>query len=120
MLERGATVLADERQGHSKTSAELREATLERTKLAQEVSDLRDRLAAEERQRQSQEEKHKHAHESLEHFRQSVKEQREQENRKHEQHAQFLQNEFRHLNQALTLKQHEATNAHQENARLLA
>ena len=77
LLERGATVLADERQGHSKTSAELREATLERTKLAQEVSDLRDRLAAEERHRQSLEEKHKHAHESLEHFRQSVKEQRE-------------------------------------------
>lgn len=49
-----------------------------------------------------------------------MKEQREQENRKHEQHARFLQNELRHLNQALTLKQHEATNTHQENARLLA
>jgi chromosome segregation ATPase len=118
-LERTQATLADEEDLHQKTSESLRNTTLERTKLAQEVGDCRERLAAEERHRLSLEEKHQHARESLEHFRQSAKEQRDQEHRKHDQEVQFLQSELRNLNKAIALKQHEVTTAHQDSARLL-
>ena len=116
-LQRG---LADEKKGHTQTRAELNEATTECAKLAQEVRDLRERLASEELHRQSLEDKHKHARESLEHFRQSAKEQREQEARKHAQEVQFLQTELGGANKALAIKQHEAATAHKECSRLLA
>lgn len=118
--ERSVVDLANERQRHEATQAQLRETELAQTKLLQEVSDLRDRLGAEEAHRQSLEEKHQHAQKSLEHFRESVREQRDQEARKHEQQTQFLQGEVRTVNQALAAKQHEASTAHQENARLLS
>lgn len=118
-LERTQATLSDEEDLHQKTNEYLRNATLERTKLAQEVGDCRERLAAEERHRLSLEEKHQHARESLEHFRQSAKEQRDQEHRKHDQEVQFLQSELRNLNKAIALKQHEVTTAHQDGARLL-
>ncbi|MCF8169174.1 MAG: DNA-binding protein [Rhodoferax sp.] len=111
--------LAAEQQANARTAAELRDILLDRTKLAQEVNDLRDRLAKEEEHRQSLEDKHKQARESLEHFRQSAKEQREQEHRKHDQEVQYLRSELRNVNQALTQKQQEATHAHQECTRLL-
>jgi DNA repair exonuclease SbcCD ATPase subunit len=118
-LQHVQSALAAEQQAHAGTGAELRDTVLERTKLAQEVTDLRERLAKEEEHRQSLEDKHKQARESLEHFRQAVKEQREQEHRKHDQEVQFLQSELRNVNQALTKKQQEATHAHQECTRLL-
>lgn len=118
--ERAVIELANERQRHEATQAQLRETELAQTKLVQEVTDLRDRLGAEEAHRQSLEEKHQHAQKSLEHFRESVREQRDQEARKHEQQTQFLQGEVRTVNQALAAKQHEASTAHQENARLLS
>ncbi|EKD97438.1 MAG: hypothetical protein ACD_23C00927G0007, partial [uncultured bacterium] len=93
--------------------------TLEGTQLAQQVADLQERIAAEERHRQSLEEKHQHARQALEHFRQSTKEQREQDQRKHEQQVQYLQAELRTLNETLTAKQLEAVQTYQENARLL-
>jgi chromosome segregation ATPase len=111
--------LAAEQQAHARTAAELRDRLLDRAKLAQEVSDLRERLAKEEEHRQSLEDKHKQARESLEHFRQAAKEQREQEHRKHDQEVQYLQSELRNVNQALTQKQQETTHAHQECTRLL-
>ncbi len=111
--------LAQEQQAHGRTAAELREEQLERTKLAQEVSGLRERLIKEDEHQKSLEDKHKQARESLEHFRQAAKEQREQEHRKHDQEVQYLQSELRNINQALTQKQQETTHAHQECTRLL-
>ena len=118
--ERAAAALASERQLHEATQSQLREIELAQTKLLQEVTDLRERLSAEEGHRQSLENKYQHAQKSLEHFRESAREQREQETRKHEQQTQFLQGEIRAINQTLTAKQHEASTAHQENARLLS
>lgn len=118
--ERSVADFTSERQRHEATQVQLRETALAQTKLLQEVTDLRDRLGAEEGHRQSLEEKHQHVQKSLEHFRESVREQRDQEARKHEQQTQFLQGEVRTLNQALAVKQHEASTAHQENARLLS
>ena len=77
-LEQTQRALADEKAAHAKTSETLRGKTLEGTQLTQQVTDLQERIAAEERHRQSLEEKHQHARQALEHFRQSTKEQREQ------------------------------------------
>ena len=118
-LEQTQRALADEKATHGKTSENLRTKTLESTQLAQQVVDLQERIAAEERHRQSLEEKHLHAREALEHVRQSSKEQREQEQRKQEQQVQYLQSELRTVNEALTAKQLETVKANQEGSRLL-
>ncbi len=118
-LEQTQRVLAEEKTAHGKISEALSGKTLENTQLTQQVADLQERLAAEERHRQSLEEKHQHARQALEHFRESSKEQREQDQRKHEQQVQYLQAELRTVNEALTTKQQEAVHTLQDNARLL-
>lgn len=118
-LEHTQRALADEKTAHGKTGEALSRKTLECTQLTQQVEDLQERLAAEERHRQSLEEKHQHARQALEHFRQSSKEQREQDQRKHEQQVQYLQAELRTVNETLAIKQQEAVHTLQDNARLL-
>ena len=109
-LEQTQRALADEKNAHGKTSEALSRKTLENTQLVQQVADLQERLAAEER---------KHARQALEHFRESTKEQRDQDQRKHEQQVQYLQAELRTVNETLATKQQEAVHTLQENARLL-
>ena len=118
-LEHIQRALADEKTAHGKTSEALNSKTLECTQLRQQVADLQERLAAEERHRQSLEEKHQHARQALEHFRQSSKEQRDQDQRKHEQQVQYLQAELRTVNETLATKQQEAVHTLQDNARLV-
>lgn len=118
-LEQTQRALAEEKTAHGKTSEVLRSKTLECTQLTQQVVDLQERIAAEERHRQSLEEKHQHARQALEHFRQSTKEQRDQDQRQHEQQVQYLQAELRAVNEALATKQQEAVHTLQANARLL-
>jgi DNA repair exonuclease SbcCD ATPase subunit len=118
-LEHTQRTLAEEKTAHGKTSEALSHKTLESTQLAQQVLDLQERLAAEERHRQSLEEKHQHARQALEHFRQSTKEQRDQDQRKHEQQLQYLQAELRTMNEIWATKQQEAVHTLQDNARLM-
>ena len=118
-LEQTQRALADEKSAHAKTSETLRGKTLEGTQLSQQVVDLQERIAAEEGHRQSLEEKHPQARQALEHFRASTKEQRDQDQRKHEQQVQYLQAELRTVNEALATKQQQAVQTLQENARLL-
>ena len=118
-MEQTQRALADEKTAHGKTSEALNSKTLECTQLTQQVTDLQERLAAEERHRQSLEEKHQHARQALEHFRESTKEQRDQDQRKHEQQVQYLQAELRAVNDTLATKQQEAVHTLQDNARLL-
>jgi chromosome segregation ATPase len=117
-FERSQVSLNEEDGRHQQTKSELTAESLQRAKLAQQVSDLQELLKAEAGHRQSLEEKHQHAHETLVHFRQSVKEQRDQEQRAHEQQIQYLQSENRTLNQSLAEKQHEVIHANQEGVRL--
>ncbi len=119
-LERSQLTLAAEQREHGQTQGKLRDVEKSNAALAQEVRDLRERLDAQDLHRQSLEEKHQHARDSLEHFRQSAKEQREQESRKHGQEVLYLQGEVGTANKALAAKQNEATAAHQECSRLLA
>jgi chromosome segregation ATPase len=110
----------DEIAAHAKTTELLQRETITRHTLEQQVTDLKDRLLENEAHRQSLETKHTHAREALEHYRESVKEQRDQDIRRHEHQLQQLQGEIRHLQQSLVLKQSEITGLNQDGARLVA
>lgn len=69
---------------------------------------------------ESLEEKHRHSREALEHYRQSVKEQRDQDQRRHEQQIQQFQAEIRTLNQTISIKQGHLTQLNKDNARLVS
>ena len=77
-------------------------------------------LAEKQAQIESLEEKHRHNREAMEHYRQSVKDQREQDQRKHEHQVQQLQAEIRTLNQTLSVKQGDITQLNKDNGRLAA
>ena len=106
----GVLVAAKEAQQRESTARHVAE---------QQVADLKERLAENDRHRHSLEEKHKHAREALEHYRQSVKEQREAEAQRHEHQVQQLQAELRQAQQTIAVKQDEATRLNQDGARLI-
>lgn len=105
---------------HEQTREALQTESIAHHTLAQQVIDLRERLAENEVHRQSLEEKHQHARDALEHYRASVKEQRDQDIRRHEQQVQQLQAEQRQLQQGLINKQNEITRLNQDGARWVA
>lgn len=111
---------ADEQARHQRTAARLQEEVVARAAATQQVVDLQDRLQAEEEHRRSLEGKHASAREALEHFRVAAKEQREQEQRQHEQQVQYLQSEVKTLRELLNQKLNEAAASSKENARLAA
>lgn len=86
----------------------------------QQNNDLKERLAENEAHRKSLEEKHQHARAALEHYRDSIKEQREADARRHEQQVQQLQAELRLAQQTIAVKQEETTRLNQDGARLIA
>ena len=112
--------LTVERQAHQATQQTLNEQSAQRRETAQALADAQQRLTDKDRQIESLEEKHRHARESLEHYRASVKDQREQEQRRHEHQVQQLQTEQRQQAQTLAVKQNELTLLHKDNARLSA
>ncbi|BBB66841.1 integrase [Undibacterium sp. YM2] len=112
--------IKQEIQSHEQTREALQSESIARHTLTQQVTDLKERLVENETHRQSLEEKHNHARDALEHYRSSVKEQRDQDIRRHEQQIQQLQAEMRHLQQSLVLKQNEVTQLNQDGAKLIA
>lgn len=116
-LQRTEVALQAEQTAHDETRKTLQDATVSNAQHAQQVVDLKERLAENEAHCQSLEDKHRHAREALEHYREAAKEQREQEQRRHEQQVQQLQAELRTLNQTLIVKQNELTHAYQDAAR---
>jgi chromosome segregation ATPase len=104
---------------HTKTRGALQSEIVTRHTADQQVADLKDRLTENEQHRKSLEDKHTHARDALEHYRQSVKDQRDQEQRRHEQQVQHLQAELRQQQLALVGKQDEVTRLNQEGARLV-
>lgn len=119
-LEKVQADLAAEQSRHQRTAERLQQEMTSHAMATQQVTDLEDRLRAEEGHRRSLEEKHTHAREALEHFRAATKEQREQDQRQHEQQVQYLQSEVKTLGNSLVQAQQEAATSHQENARLTA
>jgi predicted nucleic acid-binding Zn-ribbon protein len=87
-------------------------------KLEQQLTDKNVQLEERDKHIQSLEEKHLHAREALEHYRNSSKDQRDQDQRRHENQIQQLQAEIRQLNQTLSIKQTDITQLNKDNARL--
>jgi hypothetical protein len=109
---------ANEQSRHQRTTERLQQEITAHAIATQQVTDLEDRLRAEEQHRRSLEEKHTHAREALEHFRAATKEQREQDQRQHEQQVQYLQGEVKTIGNSLIQAQREVVTSNQENARL--
>jgi chromosome segregation ATPase len=87
--------------------------------LNQALADFELRLQDKDEQIRSLEEKHLHAREALEHYRNAVKDQREQEQRRHEGQVQQIQMELRQAQQNALVRQDEITQLHRDNERLL-
>lgn len=119
-LQRIETSHYQEVAAHGETRALLQQETMARHLLEQQLVDIKERLAENDTHRLSLEEKHKHARGALDHYRQSVKEQRDQDQRRHEQQVQQLQAEMRQLQQTLIIKQEDVTRLNQEGTRLVA
>lgn len=96
------------------------ERALKAERLAQQLESQEELIAQKDAHIVSLEEKHLHAREALEHYRNSVKDQREQDQRRHEHQVQQLQAEIRQLNQTISLKQTDITQLNKDNARLSA
>ena len=89
-------------------------------RLSQNCSDLELRVQEKDEHIRSLEEKHVHARDALEHYRNSIKEQRDQEQRRHEGQLQQVQVELRQLQQTMIIKQDELTRLNRDNERLLS
>jgi chromosome segregation ATPase len=89
-------------------------------RLQQAHLDLGIRLQDKDGQIRSLEEKHLHARDALEHYRNSIKEQRDQEQRRHEGQLQQVQMELRQAQQAAMVRQEEITQLNRDNERLLS
>ena len=88
--------------------------------LNQACSDFELRLKDRDEQIRSLEEKHLHARDALEHYRSAVKEQREQDQRRHEGQVQQIQMELRQAQQSALVRQDEITQLHRDNERVLS
>ncbi|MDO0830277.1 transposase, partial [Xanthomonas campestris pv. campestris] len=91
----------------------------ELAQLEERIAGLTARLAEHQSHARSLEQKHDHAREALEHYRTSVKDQREQEQRRHEHQVQELQVALRQANEALTAKNHDLMQLNRENGQWL-
>jgi chromosome segregation ATPase len=117
-LQRTEGSLQTEQGEHAVTRQALLDSRLAATQLDERLAGLTTRLAEHEAHAQSLEEKHQHAREALEHYRTSVKEQRDQELRRHEHQVQALQVELRQAHEGLTGKNHELMQLSRDNARM--
>ncbi|GLQ91599.1 DNA-binding protein [Dyella acidisoli] len=117
-LQRTETALHEERAQHDTTRQALSDTTAHLRQLEERITGLQTRLAEHEAHAQSLEEKHQHARDALEHYRTSIKEQRDQEQRRHEHQVQELQVALRQANETLTAKNHDLMQLNRDNGRL--
>lgn len=100
---------------HSSLQAEL----TRNAGLNQRCTDLEVLITDKDKQIQSLEDKHVHARGALEHYRESVKEQRDQDQRRHESQLHEVHVEQRKLQETLVVKQDDLTRLNRDNERLL-
>lgn len=118
-LQRTDATLHEEQTAHASAQQALTERVTDIAQLKERIVGLTARVAEHEAHTKSLEEKHAHAREALEHYRTSVKEQREQEHRRHEHQVQELQVALRQANEALTTKNHELLQLNRDNGQWL-
>jgi len=117
-LQRTETALQEATRLHQEAMGQLQERIMAILTLEERGAGLEARLADQDAHIQSLEQKHTQAREALEHFRQSSKEQRDAESRRHEQQVQMLQVELRQANDLVATKNHETMQLNRDNARL--
>lgn len=88
--------------------------------LSQRCSDLEVFVAEKDKHILSLEEKHVQARGALEHYREAAKQQRDQDQRRHESQLHEMQVEQRKLRETIAVKQDESTRLNRDNERLLA
>lgn len=103
---------------HKAAQACLAGAIAAARQLEERVAGVTARMAERDTHVQSLEEKHTHAREALEHYRTAAKEQRDQEQRRHEHQVQQLQVELRQARDSLTGKNQELLQLNRDNVRL--
>ena len=113
------TALHNEKTSHAASRQALADRATEVAQLGERIAGLTARLAEHEAHAQSLEQKHQHAREALEHYRTSVKDQRDQEQRRHEHQVQELQVALRQANEVLTAKNHELVQLNRDNGQWL-
>ncbi len=118
-LQRCETALQAEREAGDAARSEVARRTTELAQLEERICGLTVRVAEHDAHAKSLEHKHEHAREALEHYRTSVKDQREQEQRRHEHQVQELQVALRQANEALTAKNHDLMQLNRENGQWL-
>jgi len=111
--------LEGECTAHADTQAKLHQAEIRAERAEQLAKGLEQQLDENQKHLASLEEKHRHAREALDHFRNAAKEQREQEQLRHDAQVQQLQAELRTLNQTLIVKQSDITQLNRDNASLV-
>ena len=111
--------LGDEQASLRQSRDQAQQMQVELARLDQLQRDQKQRLEERDARIASLEEKHRHAREALEHYRNAVKEQREQEQRRHEGQVQQLQLELRQSQQTLIVKQDAILQLNRDNERLL-
>ena len=117
-LQRTETTLAQERHDHSVSRQQLVDASVRLSQFEERAAGLAQQVESANAHALSLEKKHEHAREALEHYRVSVKEQRDQEQRRHEHQVQELQLELRKANETITEKNHQVLQLNRDNARL--
>ena len=119
-LEIQSNALSQETVNLESTRSMLQTEQTRNAALNQACSDFELRLKDRDEQIRSLEEKHLHARDALEHYRSAVKEQREQEQRRHEGQVQQIQMELRQAQQSALVRQDEITQLHRDNERVLS
>ncbi|QHG65228.1 DNA-binding protein [Pseudomonas putida] len=102
------------------THSSLQTELTRNARLSQSCTDLEVRVQEKDGQIQSLEQKHAHAREALEHYRASVKEQRDQDLSRHESQTYQMQQELTVLQQTLMVKQEEISRLIRDNERFIA
>lgn len=119
-LEIQTTALQQESANLESTRSMLQTEQTRNAALNQACSDFELRLKDRDEQIRSLEEKHLHARDALEHYRSATKEQREQDQRRHEGQLQQVQMELRQAQQSALVRQDEITQLHRDNERVLS
>lgn len=119
-LEIQGTALQQESASLDATRSMLQTEQTRNAALNQACSDFDLRLKDRDEQIRSLEEKHLHARDALEHYRNAVKEQREQDQCRHEGQLQQVQMELRQAQQSALVRQDEITQLHRDNERVLS
>ncbi len=96
----------------------LDQENLVKNRLEQQVVNLTESLEQNKEYLTNLEDKYKHAQQSLEHYRESVKEQRHQDLRRHDHQVQLIQAEIRQLQQTIVVKQDKLHELNLENTKL--